>query len=225
MAWSAHTGQPISMEQYSIYPRALADENSNPHKSPKSNWTNKLKTRYESEFTQFFATELSSAPELVIIDAMFKPLRNIRSIVDYSSFYLQGLSKSIVQKEYHRYIYFLTIRWQHLNTKLFEHHRCYLSSNAKNNIPLPGNFRIAKFSRFYEFLLSREIIAMPHLYIAHVDHSRNFISRKFSDTKISQYMVHEHTELRFFFFLSFILSSFIILLPTKLSLSYQSLLS
>ena len=97
---------------YSIYPRALADENSNPHKSPKSNWTNKLKMKYESKFIQVFATELSSAPELVIIDAMFimntKPLRNIRSIVDYASFYLQGLWKSIVQKEYRRYIYFLT---------------------------------------------------------------------------------------------------------------------
>ena len=53
-----------------------------------------------------------------------------------------------------------------LNTKQFEHHRCYLSSNATN--------------------------------------------------------IHEHTEFRFFFFLSFFFHLF---LPAKLSLSYQSLLS
>ena len=64
---------------------------------------------------------------------------------------------------------------------------------------IPGNFHVAKFSRFHEFLLSRgikfrEIIACHTFYIAHVDHSRKyflriFISRKLSDAKISRYTV------------------------------------
>lgn len=62
IAWSVHTGQPISVDQYSVFPRALSDENGVSHKSAKSNWTNKLKSRYEHASFFVFITELSWAP-------------------------------------------------------------------------------------------------------------------------------------------------------------------
>ena len=48
LAWCNHTKLPFDTthEQYSIFPRALADEEGNPHKSAKSNWTDKLQSQY-----------------------------------------------------------------------------------------------------------------------------------------------------------------------------------
>ena len=44
LAWCNHTKSTYdsSEEQYSVLPRALADENGNPHKASKSNWSDKL---------------------------------------------------------------------------------------------------------------------------------------------------------------------------------------
>ena len=43
LAWCDRTGQRYdpSFEQYSKFPRALADEFGNPHKAPKNKWTEK----------------------------------------------------------------------------------------------------------------------------------------------------------------------------------------
>ena len=62
------------------------------------------------------------------------------------------------------------------------------------NYRIPGNFRIAKFLRFHEFLLSREIkfrkiIAMPHLlYCTHGSFAKIFFAN-FYFAKISRYTV------------------------------------
>ena len=62
------------------------------------------------------------------------------------------------------------------------------------NYRIPGNFHVAKFSRFHEFLLSREIkfhkiIAMPHfLYCTRGSFTKIFFAKTY-DAKISWYMV------------------------------------
>ena len=48
LAWSNRTSQrydPVK-EQYLVYPRAICDEEGNPQKGAKSNWTEKLRKRY-----------------------------------------------------------------------------------------------------------------------------------------------------------------------------------
>ena len=44
LAWcnQSNVKYDTSEEQYSILPRAIADEDGNPHKANKSNWTDKL---------------------------------------------------------------------------------------------------------------------------------------------------------------------------------------
>ena len=60
-----------SEEQYSILPRAIADEDGNPHKANKSNWTDKLQSHYESAEPPVFVNMIPWLPQAVIIDAMF----------------------------------------------------------------------------------------------------------------------------------------------------------
>jgi hypothetical protein len=93
LAWCNKTGNSFSpeKEQYSLYPRALADENGLPHKSAKSQWTEKLQKRYDKTLPAVFSNQLliEWLPQTVIIDAMFvintKPLRNTqRQSVRYS---------------------------------------------------------------------------------------------------------------------------------------------
>ena len=76
-----------SEEQYSILPRALADENGYPHKANKSHWTDKLQQRYQLAEPRVFTNQLLWIPQAVIIDAMFmintKPLRRTATIGDY----------------------------------------------------------------------------------------------------------------------------------------------
>lgn len=73
LAWCNHGNLQcdVSEEQYSVFPRALADENGNPHKSSKSNWSDKLTSRYESADPPVFISYLPFIPQVVIIDAMF----------------------------------------------------------------------------------------------------------------------------------------------------------
>ena len=61
-----------------------------PHKSAKSHWTGKLKSRYASYNPLFFSNSISNefCPKAVVIDAMFlintKPLRNTKTISQYT---------------------------------------------------------------------------------------------------------------------------------------------
>ena len=71
---------------YSVFPRALSDENGVPHKSAKSHCTDKLKSRYASSNPLVFSNSISNefSPQAVVIDAMFlintKPLQNTKTI-------------------------------------------------------------------------------------------------------------------------------------------------
>ena len=77
-------------EQYSMLPRALADEDGYPHKSNKSHWTEKLHHRYQSAQPSIIVSSLPWLPQVVIIDAMYmiytKPLRRTTTMADYSKF-------------------------------------------------------------------------------------------------------------------------------------------
>ena len=92
LAWCNKTHLPydLSTEQYSIYPRALADEHGIPHKSSKSTWTDKIQSRYNqaSDPVLLSSLPLNWIPEAVLIDAMFlintTPLRRTTSITQYS---------------------------------------------------------------------------------------------------------------------------------------------
>jgi len=90
LAWCNHnnTDFNVSNEQYSLLPRAIADEDGNPHKSNKSSWTDKLSSRYSLANPQVFTSQLPFVPQVVIIDAMFlinmRPLRQTKTITDYT---------------------------------------------------------------------------------------------------------------------------------------------
>ena len=94
LAFCNRTGQcyDSSQEQYSVYPRALADEEGYPHKASKSKWTDKLRSRYQSTECPPVTRSLPSAwmPQVTIIDAMFlintKPLRKTKTIAEYAQF-------------------------------------------------------------------------------------------------------------------------------------------
>jgi hypothetical protein len=130
ISWSIHTGQPFQpeQEQYSIYPRALADEHGIPHKSSKSSWTNKLKSRYESDSLKVLFSEMNCVPEVVIIDAMFiintKPLRSMKTVAEYAKFLFTRFMTnhfSSGSKEVH--VIFDKASDSQFNPKKFEHTR------------------------------------------------------------------------------------------------------
>ena len=92
LAWCNRLGQSYNpTEQYSRFPRALADEFGNPHKAPKKSWTDKIASRYKSAKNPVMLSTLDPAwnPETVIIDAMFllntSPLRSTKTIAEYCS--------------------------------------------------------------------------------------------------------------------------------------------
>ena len=93
LAWCNHSGMKFDPgnEQYSVFPRALSDENGVPHKAPKRHWTDKLQDRYKNMQRKVFTNDLLNAWLLphysVILDAMFlintKPLRSTKTVTDY----------------------------------------------------------------------------------------------------------------------------------------------
>ena len=94
LAWCNRTGQTydVNKEQYSMYPRAIADENGHPVKGVKSVWKDKLKKRYPGPTARVVSNVLPSEwnADAVILDAMFfincKPLRNTETMMNYSIF-------------------------------------------------------------------------------------------------------------------------------------------
>ena len=74
LAWSKHNSQSEIIDdemQYSLLPRALADEEGNPHKGSKSHWTDKLHSRYRTTTPSVFTNSPPWTPQVVLIDAMF----------------------------------------------------------------------------------------------------------------------------------------------------------
>ena len=87
------TGQSYNstIEQYSLYPRAISDDEGCPQKGAKSVWKNKLGRRYHGPDVQIVMGSLPMQwkADTVILDGMFflncKPLCNVTSIKDYSN--------------------------------------------------------------------------------------------------------------------------------------------
>ena len=67
-----------SDEQYSVLPWAITNKVGNLHKSSKSNWSDKLATRYGSSDLPVFTSHLPFVTQDVINDAMI--MLNIRSL-------------------------------------------------------------------------------------------------------------------------------------------------
>ena len=65
LAWcnQSNVTYDSSEEQYSILPRAIADEDGNPHKANKSNWTDKLQNRYQSTEPPVFVNVIPWLPQ------------------------------------------------------------------------------------------------------------------------------------------------------------------
>ena len=133
LAWCKHSKLPYKScdEQYSILPRALADEDGNPHKSSKSSWSDKLAKRYECANPSVFMSSLLHIPQVVIIDAMFmlntRPLRQTKTIIEYTillfnQFVIQYYKTGV--KEVH--LIFDKPGRQNFNPKQFEHNKRYI---------------------------------------------------------------------------------------------------
>lgn len=132
LAWCNHTKLPFdaSLEQYSILPRALADEEGNPHKSAKSSWTDKLQACYQTAQPPVVVSTLPQGwlPQVVIIDSMFlintKPLRQTKTPANYARlifdrFALQHLKAGASEVHF----VFDNPGQQPFNPKQFEHGR------------------------------------------------------------------------------------------------------
>lgn len=71
LAWCKRNNQAFSLDDdvYSVFPRALCDENGTPHKSSKSHWNDKLKHRYASANPPVFSNAITSefVPQVVTL--------------------------------------------------------------------------------------------------------------------------------------------------------------
>ena len=136
LAWCKHnTDSNNFSEQFSVYPRALADEQGFPHKGCKSKWTDKLQSRYQTAEPIVFFNRLLWTPDVVLIDAMFlinvKPLRRTKTIADYASLLINQIVVQYYKvgtSEIH--LIFDKPGRQAFNPKQFEHIRCYNTVNT-----------------------------------------------------------------------------------------------
>ena len=128
LAWLSHNEQPhsVSEEQYSELPRALSDEDGNPHKGNKSAWTDKLASRYLTADPPVFTTSSTIIPQVAIIDAMFiintRPLRQTKTFLEYAHF----LFNQFILQHYKAgtsevHLIFDKVCRQLFNPKRFEH--------------------------------------------------------------------------------------------------------
>ena len=137
LAWCKYNAQPDALDndQYSVLPRAIADEEGYPHKGTKSRWTDKLESRYKSAKPTVFTNFPLWTPEVVIIDAMFliniRPLRRTKTVAEYASLLF---NQAVVQyykagtNEIH--LVFDKPGRQTFNPKACEHHRRYSKGNT-----------------------------------------------------------------------------------------------
>ncbi len=134
LTWCNRTGQTYNstLEQYSLYPRAIADEDGYPIKGVKSVWKDKLGKRYPGPDIQVVMGSLPDQwrVDTVILDAMFflnyKPLRNIVNIRDYSMFLFNRFILPHYQcnRACEVHVLFDTqANDQQFNPKAFEHNR------------------------------------------------------------------------------------------------------
>ena len=139
MAWCNQTKLTYnsSEEQYSVLPRALADEDSNPHKGNKSTWTDKLQNRYQSADPPVFMNLLPWVPEVVIIDAMFminmKPLRRTVTIIDYSKLLFNQYALEHYKAGTNEVYLIFDKPAQYFNPKQFEHVRRSKTKTSNSN--------------------------------------------------------------------------------------------
>ena len=130
LGWCSRTGQLFYKEQYSIYPWALSNECGIPHKSPKSHWTDKLKSRYASTTPIVFSNTITTEyiPQAAIIDAMFlmntRPLRSTKTVSNYTKllftrFIKEHFNCSVLEV----HVIFDKPKRREFNPKLFEHAR------------------------------------------------------------------------------------------------------
>ncbi len=88
LEWCRQTGHVYDPnEQYSVFHRALCDNQGTPYSSPKSTWIKKISSRYTMPIIQ---NESPWIPETVIIDAMYilhtRPMRTCSNIMEYSRY-------------------------------------------------------------------------------------------------------------------------------------------
>ena len=139
LAWCKHNAQPdaFNNDQYSLLPRAIADEEGYPQKGTKSHWTDKLQNRYKLAKPTVFMNFLLWMPQVVLIDAMFlintRPLRRTKTILEYT---ILLFNQVVVQyfkagaNEVH--LIFDKPGRQKFNPKVFEHHKRYDKTKSIN---------------------------------------------------------------------------------------------
>ena len=151
LAWCQRNNQQFSFtdEIYSIYPRALSDQNGIPHKSAKSHWNEKLKTRYATYKQEVFSSSIPSelTPQAVVIDAMFlintKPLHNTKTIPQYTKL----LFARFIQEHFKRGVSEVHVVFDkpiqiQFNPKKFEHEQRDLVVTNHTHRKFESNFNI-----------------------------------------------------------------------------------
>ncbi len=140
LAWCNRTGQQFDEgeEQYSLFPRALADPDGNPHKGVKSKWTAKLQARYNVPNTTPFTSSPPWIPQVAIVDAMFaintNPLRQHKTMEQYAYF----LFRQSVVPHFSRGTQEVHLVFDHpgrlpFNPKDCEHNRRYSKSSGSEH--------------------------------------------------------------------------------------------
>ena len=130
LVWCQQNGKDYdcSNEQYSLLPRAIANEDGHPHKANKSHWTNKLQSRYQSAEPSVFVNSLPWVPQAVIVDAMFiintTPLRRTTTMTDYTKLlFRQFASEHYKAGTTEVHFIFDKLAEKQFNPKYYEHIR------------------------------------------------------------------------------------------------------
>ena len=138
LAWCNRTGQTYdpSVEQYSTYPRAIADVNGLPHKGSKATWTDKISKRYQSVVLNTLPPGWK--PDVVVIDGMFlincNPLRSTSNISQYAMMlFNRFIAPHFNAGATEINLVFDTETRRQFNPKCFEHQRRDTGSSLNNH--------------------------------------------------------------------------------------------